>query len=77
MDTRLVWNIVRKIREKSPLVHNITNFVVMNNTANGLLALGAAAFTFAGWLFWRWENLATRRTLRVPRSPGGMEPTEL
>ena len=41
------------------------------------LALGAAAFTFAGWLFWRWENLATRRTLRVPRSPGGMEPTEL
>ena len=30
------------IREKSPLVHNITNFVVMNNTANGLLALGAS-----------------------------------
>jgi len=30
------------IREKSPLVHNITNFVVMNNTANGLLAIGAS-----------------------------------
>ena len=28
-------------------------------------------------VIWRWENLATRRTLRVPRSPGGMEPTEL
>ena len=42
MDTRLVWDIVCKIRETSPLVHNITNFVVMNNTANGLLALGAS-----------------------------------
>ena len=41
------------------------------------LALGAAFFTIAGWLFWRWENLATRRTLRVPKSPAGMEPTEL
>jgi len=30
------------IREKSPLVHNITNFVVMNNTANALLAIGAS-----------------------------------
>ena len=42
-----------------------------------MLALGAAGFTLAGWLFWRWENLATRRTLRVPKSPAGMEPTEL
>ena len=41
------------------------------------LALGAAFFTLAGWLFWRWENLATRRLLRVPKSPAGMEPTEL
>ena len=41
------------------------------------LALGAAFFTIAGWLFWRWENLATRRTLRVPKSPAGMEPTEI
>ena len=30
------------IREKSPLVHNITNYVVMNNTANALLAIGAS-----------------------------------
>ncbi|MFD1553387.1 hydroxyethylthiazole kinase [Putridiphycobacter roseus] len=30
------------IRTKSPLVHNITNYVVMNNTANGLLAIGAS-----------------------------------
>lgn len=33
---------VNQIREKSPLVHNITNYVVMNNTANALLAIGAS-----------------------------------
>ena len=30
------------VREKSPLVHNITNYVVMNNTANALLSIGAS-----------------------------------
>lgn len=30
------------IRETSPLIHNITNFVVMNFTANALLAMGAS-----------------------------------
>ena len=30
------------LRVRSPLIHNITNFVVMNNTANALLALGAS-----------------------------------
>ncbi len=30
------------IREQKPLVHNITNFVVMNTTANTLLAMGAS-----------------------------------
>ncbi len=29
------------IREQRPLVHNITNYVVMNETANAILALGA------------------------------------
>ena len=33
---------LKKIREQKPLIHNITNYVVMNNTANGLLALGAS-----------------------------------
>ena len=33
---------VRLIKEKSPLIHNITNYVVMNNTANALLAIGAS-----------------------------------
>jgi hydroxyethylthiazole kinase len=37
-----VWAAVEKIREKSPVVHNITNYVVMNTTANALLALGAS-----------------------------------
>ena len=29
------------MRERKPLVHNITNYVVMNETANAILALGA------------------------------------
>ena len=33
---------LKKVRETKPLVHNITNFVVMNFTANILLASGAA-----------------------------------
>lgn len=37
-----VWQDIAKIRSKSPLIHNITNYVVMNNTANALLALGAS-----------------------------------
>jgi len=36
------WKDIEQIREKSPLVHNITNFVVMNNTANALLSIGAS-----------------------------------
>lgn len=34
--------ILNEIRSKSPLVQNITNYVVMNNTANALLAIGAS-----------------------------------
>ncbi|MCE5265531.1 MAG: hydroxyethylthiazole kinase [Deltaproteobacteria bacterium] len=33
---------VRTIRQKAPVVHSITNYVVMNSTANALLALGAS-----------------------------------
>jgi hydroxyethylthiazole kinase len=33
---------LRRVRERRPLVHNITNFVVMNYTANALLACGAS-----------------------------------
>lgn len=31
-----------ELRQTNPLVHNITNIVVMNNTANALLAVGAS-----------------------------------
>jgi len=37
-----VWLDIEKIRETSPLIHNITNYVVMNTTANALLAVGAS-----------------------------------
>ncbi len=37
-----VWNCLRAVREQAPLVHNITNFVVMEVTANALLAVGAS-----------------------------------
>lgn len=34
--------ILRRIRDTRPVVHNITNYVVMNSTANVLLAMGAS-----------------------------------
>ncbi len=37
-----IWNDVCAIRSRGPLVHNITNYVVMNSTANALLAIGAS-----------------------------------
>ena len=33
---------VAAVRSQRPLVHNITNYVVMNNSANALLAVGAS-----------------------------------
>ena len=40
---------IAAVRAKSPLVHNITNYVVMNNTANALLAIGASP-VMAHWV---------------------------
>jgi hydroxyethylthiazole kinase len=34
--------ILREVRKRQPLVHHITNFVVMNSTANVTLAIGAS-----------------------------------
>ncbi|MFK3959756.1 hydroxyethylthiazole kinase [Guptibacillus hwajinpoensis] len=42
MDKKHVAELITKVREASPLVHNITNTVVTNYTANGLLAAGAS-----------------------------------
>ena len=37
-----LWKHVQSIKSKTPLVHSMTNYVVMNNTANALLAAGAS-----------------------------------
>jgi hydroxyethylthiazole kinase len=37
-----IWQDIQRIRAEGPLVHNITNYVVMNPTANALLAIGAS-----------------------------------
>ena len=37
-----IWENIQRVKAESPLVHNITNAVVMNNTANALLAAGAS-----------------------------------
>lgn len=42
MTDRDVWRTLSAVRAARPLVHNITNYVVMNSTANALLAFGAS-----------------------------------
>jgi hydroxyethylthiazole kinase len=42
MFSERMCTLLDEIRERHPLVHNITNYVVMNFTANVLLALGAS-----------------------------------
>lgn len=42
INTKSILADLSAVRTSNPLVHNITNFVVMNNTANALLALGAS-----------------------------------
>jgi len=42
MEMDKIVGVLNRVREMNPLVHNITNVVVTNFTANGLLALGAS-----------------------------------
>ncbi len=42
VNTDTLWSHLNSIREQGPLVHNITNSVVTNFTANALLATGAS-----------------------------------
>lgn len=42
LDAEMLWQDVVAVRQRGPLVHSITNFVVMQFNANMLLALGAA-----------------------------------
>lgn len=74
------------LREKKPLVVNITNYVVMNNTANALLALGASPImahsrqemaemmSFAGALV---INIGTLDSIWIPRMYFAVEQANL
>lgn len=42
IDANTLFSALEKIKDRAPLIHNITNYVVMNNSANALLALGAS-----------------------------------
>jgi hydroxyethylthiazole kinase len=42
LETYKLATLLERVRERNPLVHNITNVVVTNFTANGLLAIGAS-----------------------------------
>ena len=42
MDLEVFFRDCLLIRQKSPLIHNITNYVAMNPSANALLAIGAS-----------------------------------
>lgn len=42
LDTAALWADLQAVRERAPLVHSITNLVVMNFNANALLAVGAS-----------------------------------
>ena len=52
---------LRAMREQRPLVHQITNYVVMNETANATLALGALpVMAHAGRRSRRWRGSRRR-----------------
>lgn len=42
IDAASLWADIEAIRARAPLIHNITNYVVMQATADALLALGAS-----------------------------------
>ena len=42
IDAQTLWADIQKIKAEAPLIHNITNYVVMNTTANALLSIGAS-----------------------------------
>lgn len=42
LDADALWSDLEAVRERAPLVHSITNLVVMNFNANALLAVGAS-----------------------------------
>ncbi|MBR5856102.1 MAG: hydroxyethylthiazole kinase [Bacteroidales bacterium] len=49
ISNRVLSDAIAAVRSIGPLVHNITNYVVMNNSANALLAIGASP-VMAHWV---------------------------
>lgn len=76
MPVEKIISALNKVRKQKPLVVNITNYVVMNNTANALLAIGASPImahsqeemsemmSFAGALV---INIGTLDSVWIPR----------
>jgi hydroxyethylthiazole kinase len=42
INAQTIWSDIEAIRNNAPLIHNITNYVTMNNSANALLSIGAS-----------------------------------
>ena len=42
INAKEIWKDIERMRSSRPLIHNITNYVVMNSTANALLAIGSS-----------------------------------
>lgn len=82
MNTQDIVKALRAVRDNKPLVVNITNYVVMNNTANALLAIGASPImahsreelaemmTFCGALV---INIGTLDSVWIPRMQYAVE----
>ena len=82
MNTQDIVKALSAVRDNKPLVVNITNYVVMNNTANALLAIGASPImahsreelaemmTFCGALV---INIGTLDSVWIPRMQYAVE----
>lgn len=82
MNIDTIISALHAVREQKPLVVNITNYVVMNNTANALLAIGASPImahsreemaemmSFSGALV---INIGTLDSVWIPRMVAAVE----
>jgi len=71
----MTTGLIAGVREKNPLVHCITNYVTVNDVANGLLAIGASpvmadaaeeAAVFGGVCDCLYINIGTLNNTKVP-----------
>ena len=49
----MLGNCIENVRKNVPLVHNITNYVTVNDVANILLACGAARLCLRSRKMWK------------------------